>query len=244
MKKNLIILLLTLGIGTQAQENAQDPITFVAPHYAFHLPGWDLADQYGMFSSLGLEGLRITSSNLIYGLSFDFIAGGTIKDTNLLAHLTDDKGYVITSEGTIGEVLLFQRGYNAQFKAGYFFPLSAPSSGLVALGGLGFTQYKTKIDVDNDNIPALNEDYKKMYDHLSNGLSTSGFLGYLHISEKNRAHFYAGIELNRAFAYNRRDYNYDVGGANPNLRNDFSTAFKIGWLIPISKRTTTEYYYY
>lgn len=243
MKKILFLLLLT-ATGVQAQEHTQDPITFVAPHYAFHLPGWDLAEQYGAFSSMGLEALRISSSNLIYGLGFEFIAGGTIKDSKLLEHLTDERGYLLTEEGTVGGVLLFQRGYNAQFKGGYFLPISTPSSGVVALGGLGFTQYKIKIDVDNDNIPALNNDYKKMYDQLSNGLSTSGFLGYLHISEKNRAHFYAGIALNRAFAYNRRSYNYNTNGAQPNLRNDFSTAFKIGWLIPISKRATSEYYYY
>ena len=244
MMRNILVLLAFLIGNAQAQENTKDPIIFLAPHYNFHIPSWDLAKQYGMFSSIGLEVLRINSSNLVYGIGVDFIAGGTIKDTNLLSHLEDERGYIITEDGEVAEILLYQRGYNLQLKGGYFKPLSSPSSGLLALGGIGFTQYKTKIDVRDDNVPALNIEHIKMYDHLTNGLSSSGFLGYLHISEKNRFHFYAGIELHRAFTYNRRSYNYSSNGAEKQLRNDFSTSLKIGWIIPISKRSTTQYYYY
>ena len=104
-------------------------------------------------------------------------------------------------------------------------------------------QHKIRIQVETNNVPNLEDEYLKMYDGLSNGLSASLFIGWMHMSDKGKGHFYAGLDLNNGFTQNRRNYNYNVNGPITKLRNDLLIGLKLGWVIPISKRTNQEFYY-
>ena len=66
-----------------------------------------------------------------------------------------------------------------------------------------------------------------MYDGLSNGLSASLFIGWMHMSEKDKGHFYTGLDLTNGFTQNRRSYNYNVDGPITKPRNDFLMGLKI-----------------
>ena len=83
-----------------------------------------------------------------------------------------------------------------------------------------------------------------MYDQLASGLSVSAFMGYLSISKRSGIHFYVGMEWMRAFTYNQRSYNHLVGGPINKMRNDSVLGFKFGLIVPISKRSTKEFYYF
>jgi hypothetical protein len=229
-------------VGIQAQE--QDPLTFLSPNYAFQIPAWDMAESYGSNSAIGADFIHLNKNNIALGFSGQFLFGSNVDDTLMLESLMDDRGNIIGEDGEIASITLYERGFHFQLRGGYFLPLKGNSSGLLALGGIGFLQHKTRIQVETAPVPQLTGEYLKMYDQLSNGLSTSGFLGWMHVSEENRMHFYAGLELSRAFTQNRRSYNVAFDGPNETLRNDFLTSFKLGWIIPLSKRSTQEYYYY
>ena len=223
MNKSVFILIFFCINSLFAQSN--DPVTIINPHYSLQQAALDMADKYGMSSGLGLDFIQITSNNFVWGVGTQFIFGSNIKDSTLLDHLMDE------------------RGYHFSLKGGYFHPIIDNTKGLIALCGLGFIQHKTRIQVETNNVPNLEDDYLKMYDGLSNGLSASLFFGWMHMSEKGKGHFYAGFDLTNGFTQNRRSYNYNVDGPITTPRNDLLMGLKLGWVIPISKRSNQEFYY-
>ena len=241
MNKSVFILIFFCINTLFAQSN--DPATIINPHYSLQQAALDMADKYGMSSGLGLDFIQITSNNFVWGVGTQFIFGSNIKDSTLLDHLMDDRGNIFGKNGEISSITLFERGYHFSLKGGYFHPIIDNTKGLIALCGLGFIQHKTRIQVETNNVPNLEDDYLKMYDGLSNGLSASLFFGWMHMSEKGKGHFYAGFDLTNGFTQNRRSYNYNVDGPITTPRNDLLMGLKLGWLIPISKRSNQEFYY-
>ena len=241
MKKSIFILIYLCINSLFAQSN--DPVTIINPHYSLQQSGLDLADDYGMSSGLGLDFMQITSNNFIWGVGTQFIFGSDIKDTTILDHLMDDRGNIFGNNGEISSITLYERGYHFSLKGGYFYPFINNTKGFIALGGLGFLQHKTRIQVETSNVPNLEDDYLKMYDGLSNGLSASLFVGWLQMNEKGKGNFYAGFDFTNGFTQNRRTYNYNVNGPITTPRNDLLIGLKLGWVIPISKRSNQEFYY-
>ena len=239
----LLILLTTLKINAQS-EDTNGKVVFISPFYELQFPFADMKADFGVNSNLGLELSLINDNNIYLSISGSFLFGSQVKDTTILDHLMDDNNNIIDKNGQIAEILLNQRGYNTKLKLGYLYPIIHENSGLLANGSIGFHQHKINIDVKNSTVPQLGAEHKKMYDQLASGLSTSVFMGYLSISKKSGIHFYAGMELMRAFSYNQRSYNHIVGGPINEIRNDSFMGFKFGWIVPISKRSTKEFYYF
>ena len=241
MKKRILVLICLCINSLFAQSN--DPVTIINPHFSLQQSVLDMADNYGMSSGLGLDFMQISRNNFVYGVGTQFIFGSDIKDTTLLDHLMDDRENIFGENGEISSITLFERGYHFALKLGYFRPIIDNFKGPIALFGLGFIQHKTRIQVETNNVPNLEDDYLKMYDALTNGLSASLFVGWMHMSEKGKGHFYAGFDVANGFTQNRRSYNYNVNGPITTRRNDLLMGFKLGWVIPISKRSNQEFYY-
>ena len=239
----LLILLTTLQIYAQS-EDTKEKVVFISPFYELQFPLADMKTDFGANSNLGLELSLINDNNIYLSLSGSFLFGSQVKDTTILDHLMDDNYNIIDENGQIAEILLNERGFNTNLKLGYLYPIMHENSGLLAYGSIGFHQHKIRIDVKNSTVPQLDTEHKKLYDQLASGLSTSAFMGYLSISKKSGIHFYAGMELMRAFSYNQRSYNHIVGGPIDEMRNDSFMGFKFGWIVPISKRSTKEFYYF
>jgi len=239
----LISIILTIGALAQEKDNPQH-IVFISPNYELQFPFGDMKKDFGVNSNLGLEISIITNKNLYLSFNSSFIFGTNIKDSTLLNHLMDDNFNIIDQNGQISDILLHERGFNTNLKVGYLWPILHQKSGLLGYGTFGFHQHKIRIDVKNQSVPQLNDENKKMYDQLTSGLSTSTFLGYLNISKKNGIHFYTGLEWSRAFTKNQRSFNYIAQGPIDKLRNDSFLGLKFGWIIPISKRSTQEYFYF
>ena len=239
----LLILFTSLHIYAQS-EDTKEKVVYISPFYVLLSPLADMKADFGANSNLGLELSLITENNIYLSLSGSFLFGNQVKDTTILDHLMDDNYNIIDENGQIAEILLSERGFNTNLKLGYLYPILHENSGLLAYGSIGFHQHKISIDVKNSNVPQLDTEHKKMYDQLASGLSTSVFMGYLSISKKSGIHFYAGMELMRAFSYNQRSYNHIVGGPINAMRNDSFMGFKFGWIVPISKRSTKEFYYF
>jgi hypothetical protein len=117
------------------------------------------------------------------------------------------------------------------------------NSGIWVSGGLGFMAHKIRIESLYDVVSQLEGDYRKGYDKLSMGFSTRQFVGYLFQSNYRLIRFYGGFEFVQGFTMNMRNYNFDTGGPETDLRFDLLNSFKVGWIIPISQRTRGEFYY-
>lgn len=239
----LFILLTTLKIHAQS-EDTKGKVVFISPFYELQFPFADMKADFGVNSNLGLELSLINDNNIYLSMSGSFLFGSQVKDTTILDHLMDDNNNIIDKNGQIAEILLNLRGYNTKLKLGYLYPIIHENSGLLANSSIGFHQHKIHIDVKNSTVPQLGTEHKKMYDQLASGLSVSAFMGYLNISKKSGIHFYAGMEWMRAFTYNQRSYNHLVGGPIEKMRNDSFLGFKFGWIVPVSKRSTKEFYYF
>tara|TARA_B100000963_G_scaffold75518_1_gene63671 strand:- start:2154 stop:2891 length:738 start_codon:yes stop_codon:yes gene_type:complete len=245
MRLSFALLTLFIAINIYAQsDKTKSKIIFIAPIYELQFPLADMKTDFGINSNLGLELSLINDNNIYLSMSGSFLFGSRVKDTTILDHLMDNNYNIIDNNGQIAEILLNQRGFNTSLKLGYLYPIIHENSGLLAYGSIGFHQHKIHIDVKNSAVPQLSTEHKKMYDQLASGLSTSAFMGYFSISKRSGIHFYAGMELMRAFSYNQRSYNHLVGGPIEKMRNDSFLGFKFGWIVPISKRSTKEFYYF
>ena len=239
----LLTLFIAMQIYAQSDET-KSKITFIAPLYELQFPIADMKTDFGANSNLGLELSLINDNNIYLSMSGSFLFGSRVKDTTILDHLMDNNYNIIDNNGQIAEILLNQRGFNTNLKLGYHYPIIHENSGLLVYASIGFHQHKINIDVKNSNVPQLDTENKKMYDQLAAGMSTSAFMGYINISKKSGIHFYTGFELMRAFSYNQRTYNHIVGGPIEKMRNDSFLGFKFGWIVPISKRSTRDFYYF
>lgn len=229
---------------SQEKEIHKESVFYIAPTYQYQVALNDFKEDYGNASSVGMDITYIFENNIFLSSSSSFSFSKNVNDTTILDHLMDDNRNIIDQNGQYADVLLQYRGWDTKLCLGYIFPILEQTSGILSYASLGFHQNKTRIDVRNGTVPQLNEDYKKMYDQLRDGLSSSLFVGYLHKKVDKKIHFYAGMEYTIALSKNRRSYNYKHQGPYDKKYLDGFLNFKFGWIIPISKRSTREFYYF
>ncbi|MBL7890982.1 MAG: hypothetical protein JNL63_00015 [Bacteroidia bacterium] len=248
MAISFALILLTLEFS--AQINLKDS-SVVAPmicsSYSFQIPGADMAKRFGVNSAVGLQFLLKSKKNWIYGIGGDFMFGNTVNENGILDSIKTSDGFLIAVNGKLVDSRLLERGFSAGFKFGKLFPVFAPNrnSGIVAIAGIGFIQHKIRIELidgTNEITPQLNDEMKKGYDRLTNGISLSQSLGYLHLSNNRITNFYAGIEITEGFTKNRRSFDYDLMKKDERLRTDLLYGIRIGWILPLYKRAPKEFY--
>lgn len=251
-KRGIAFLLVFILISLQyfAQINLKDS-SVVAPmvcsSYSAQFPGADLAKRFGFNSSAGLQFLLKTKKNWIFGASGDFIFGNQVRENGILDSIKTSDGFLIASDGKLVDTHLSERGFSTFLKFGKLFPLWGPNnnSGIVAIGGIGFIEHHIRIELvdgSSKSTPQLNDEMKKGYDRLSNGLAFTQSVGYLFLSNNRITNFFAGIEINEAFTKNKRDFNYDLMKKDDQLRTDLLFGIRIGWILPLYKRGPKEFY--
>lgn len=216
-------------------------------NYSFHVPGGDMAERFGMSSTIGLGVSYKTKSNWTLGVEYNYIFGGTLKDSsNMLSGIMTESGYVINSYGEYGTILLSERGFYTGIKAGKLIPVAGPNknSGIIFNVGAGLLQHHIRIENKDNNTPSVLGDYKKGYDKLTNGLSAREFIGYQFLDNKGLINFYVGFEFYQAWTMCRRDYNFDTMQRDNTKRNDYLMGIRAGWILPIYKKAPNSYYYY
>lgn len=232
-----------------AQVNVKDSLIFaplISVSYAFQIPGGDLKNSFGVNSAVGGSFFLKDKHNFLYGFSGEFLFGNRIKYDDVLNEVTTSRGYVINNEGLYADVRLFQRGYSFLFHFGKQFSILAPNpnSGFyVSLGG-GFLQHKIKVDVVNDDVPQLRDEYLHGYDRLTNGVAIAQTIGYRLLSNSRLTNLYLEFQVLEGFTKNRRSYNIDLMGVDDQQRLDLLMSFRFGWSIPLYKKVPREYYFY
>jgi hypothetical protein len=244
-----LILIFALSTFTGwSQRNLKDSsvaTVVFAPHYKFNLTGGDLNKLWGFNHQVGLDvGVKL-KNNLYLGLDGGFIFGNQLKDSSMFNNVYTSNGTITGFAGNPAIVLFMMRGMSTHFDLGFVWNKfgTNPNSGLWLKFGGGYMMHKIRIESQLDDVPQLEGEYRKGYDRLTMGFSTKQFIGYLHQTDSRFLNFYAGLEFVQGFNKNVRTYNFDLGGPDDELKFDMLYSVKVGWLIPIYKRTTQEFYF-
>lgn len=232
-----------------AQVNVRDsainaPMFYIT--YAYQINDGDIAKRFRNNSSIG-GGFQIKiKKNWLFGGEYNYLFGGKVKDeASILSMISTSDGYIIGSNGEYAQVNFVQAGFYMSIKVGKIIPVLSPNpnSGIMVSLQPGFLQHRIKINNPNNTAPQLSGDYKKGYDEMANGFSVTEFLGYLYMGNKRIYSFYAGFECTQAFTKFRRAFNFNTISRDTGQKYDYFYSFRVGWLIPLYKRTPVGYYY-
>ncbi len=232
-----------LSLTSVAQKNKQSAITF---GYTHQLPVGQLAERFGDNSYIGFSYLKERENNFFYGIEGGYLFSNNIKDTSIFDNITTSNGAIIGADGRYSNINLMQRGFDAHAFIGHAYHLKENSlSGLYLSAGMGFLQHQIFIDTKNQNIPQLNEEYKKGYDLLTNGISTKYEISYKHYSPNGRFQMYAGMNMTIAYTKNKRPFLFDKSEYTPNTGSwDNLIGINMGVIIPIQRKNKEEFHYY
>ncbi len=244
----LSILFVLISFSGFSQRNLKDSTIsqmIIGVNYKFNMTGADMYERWGFNSAIGLDVNYKFKNNLSLGVDGSFHFGNRLKDTTIFESITNSYGAVTALSGEPADILFGLRGVNANAKIGYVFNGLGhnPNSGLwVTIGG-GFLMHHIKIESIYDVVPQLEGDYRKGYDKLTFGFSSSQFIGYLYQADRRFTNFYFGLEITEGFTKNIRTYNFDSGGPEYTPRLDILYGVKLGWMVPIYKRQPKAYYF-
>ncbi len=247
----LIFLAFLLMPGfTRAQVNVKDSalqVSIIYPTYAFSMPGGDMADRFGFSHQIGAGYMFKGKNGWSIAFEGNFIFRDGIKNPgSILSGIMTSDGFIIDEGGVFANVMLLERGFSLWAKVGKLFPVTGPNpnSGiLVQLGG-GMLQHKIRIEVPSNSAPQLKGDYKKGYDHLCNGPAVSQFIGYQYLGNTRKVNFFAGLEFTEAYTQSRRSYYFNDMMRPDEKRFDLLGSIKVGWFLPLYKKTSQKFYYY
>ncbi|MCQ2326747.1 MAG: hypothetical protein MJZ71_04220 [Bacteroidales bacterium] len=272
MKKNIKIislafcLLLTLSCfaqnidkGISLDKNKDSKIvgkdtTITTPFFA-GVVGWtfpygEMGNRYDSFFNIDANLGWKTKNNWLFMLDFCFQFGNNnIKqfDQILATLITDDTNpFIIGEDGTDAGVVGYNRNLSLSFGVGRIIPLwfSNPNSGLMLTLNAGFIQHQIIYQYTMSTVPALEDDYAYGYDRQMRGPMASIFLGYMNLSKKTYANWYAGVQFNSAWTKMTRDYQFDLMSGDDKLYTDYMLTLKVGWMIPFFGRSADKIYFF
>ena len=248
--KYLLFLIYTIAAYSVSAQNVRDTsinISMVSFHYSFHNPGGDMADRFGVSSTVGGDFVFKTQNGFLFGLDYSFIFGEKVLNKESYFHgIQNSKGYVIDGNGMLAETYIYERGFNAAVILGKQFNIwnLNPNSGPFVQLHAGYIQHYARIENPYKTAPQINGEYAKLYDRLTTGFSMTEFVGYRFMGNHRLWNFYAGFEFVQGFTQGRRSYNVDAMSAQNPRRIDLLSGVRIGWVVPLYGKTKQEFYYY
>lgn len=245
----LFIAFLFSALLSHGQANVRDSVInmpLVYGTYGFFGLGGDIADMYGPSSIIG-GGIGYKSKkNIYFGVEYNYLFGGKVKDGDvIIADILTSDGQIIGQGGEYAIFQYYQRGHIIWAQVGKIFPVLAhnPNSGLMLKLGLGFTQYRMDVSVQENSALQLRDDYKLGYDHLTRGVGLNQAIGYMFIGDSRIWNFYGGLDFSQSWSKNVRDVNFDTRVKDDSQHFDMYFGFKIAWVIPIYRSAPADFYY-
>lgn len=249
MGRPMLGIICFLGVSCRGytQVNILDPqvkaIVF-APAGSLHLPLGPLYRRTGLFYGIGGSVFFKNARHFYWELEGSFFTGNRIRERDALARLATHDGYIIAQDGGFADVRVLFRGWQGLAAAGKRILKLGPTPhcGVYIKGGLGWMGHKIRIEVQHNNVPALQGEYLKGYDRLRGGLSLTQEIGYIYFSRNKRITFRTGLQCSQTMARSLRGFNYDTGLADDVPYTDVFVAFKVAWLIAAYIRPAEVYY--
>ena len=163
----------------------------------------------------------------------------------ILSGITNNDGSITASDGYYANINFSRSGFSSNIFAGYAIHLNKTNlSGVYFSFGTGYINQKIQIDTKNENIPQLNEEYKKGYDSANDGIFGKLSINYKYYSKKGGIQISTG--LFNSFARTKRLNSYLFNENNNDDSFHFGSAFgfNFGLIIPVSKINQEEFHYY
>jgi hypothetical protein len=250
IKRGLGIFIIVIAcLRLDAQSDVRDTtIAAFIPQltYAFQFPGGDVAERYGINSTIGGGLFYKTRKNLVFSWDVNFIFGNQVKNADTILRMVETQsGHIIDGNGTYALYALYERGYSINFRVGKILKVlqANPNSGLFLMGGVGYLTHRMRIDNQDETAPQISGDYAKGYDRLTGGLNLNQFIGYFYMGRSRVANFTAGFEFYQAFTTSQRDYIFDLMEKDDSSYVDLFFGIRLTWMIPVYRRTPDPYYY-
>lgn len=248
MSKTLILVLSGVFFcASQEIVNKNNSRTFLfSLNHSLQVPAGDLSKRFGNSSNISSSLMYKTNKDMFLSFEFGFNFGSNVKENNIFESIDGNNGYLISQNGEIPTIRLFQRGGTADISVGKFLKFNSKKNycGFLMLFGVGYIYHKIFIETLTVQLPQLDDELIKGYDRLSGGPMAKQFLGYLHVSKKNNIRFKIGLETIQGFTKSLRRYNYNSQSFDNEKRHDLIFGIKTGFVIPISQRTSEKYYIY
>lgn len=247
MRVFLLIIVVLYSVPSRAQSDIRDSsllITSVRASYAAQIPAGLLSERFGWNSNLGIHSDVKFKNNFLVGVEGNFLFGNKVVE-DPIAHLRTESGDIIAQDGTFATVLLYERGFAANVYGGYVWRVlnPNPNSGILFKVGVGFLQHKIRIEHNQDKVVALEGDYLKGYDRLTNGINVNQFIGYQYLSNSRLLNFFGGFEFYQGFTKSRRSWDTDLLKQDTKNRVDQLMGFRLGWMVLLYKRAPKQFYY-
>lgn len=189
-----------------------------------------------------------TKANWTFDIAANYMFGGNLRDTSYAFlgslyqnHIIyDGNGFAANGVSMEGRAWFFGAG------AGKIFPVNRwKNSGIWVKFHLGYFGHMIRISDFDNQVPQLNGNYRKGYDHLSAGFAMNQFIGYLFIQKNRVLSFYGGLEFYEIWTKPSRNYIFNEG-PTAGIKNRFSglIGLRVGWNIPFyEKKSVTTFYY-
>ncbi|HZV71720.1 MAG TPA: hypothetical protein VFG10_19355 [Saprospiraceae bacterium] len=238
----LLVIMASLAYG---QENTS--VKLLEFKYGFQAPMADMKTRFGGNSNLGISVQYASlSRTTFFGVEGIFFFGSTVKE-DILANLKTFDGLILGIQGEAGDIGLKERGFYAGLDAGKIFKTTKVENnltGIRALIGIGLLQHKIRVQDNFNNIPALDNQYLKGYDRLTNGPALHLSLGYQYENPNNNFHFNIMGDVYGGQTSSRRDYDNLTGAYLDKKRTDILAGLTISYIVSISKTDKADHIYY
>jgi hypothetical protein len=229
----------------EAEHPASRKAVLVGVNGTFDMPGADMAKRFGPGYRVGVSGHFKSQKGWLFGGKLDFLNGNSIREDSMFYGVSNEEQSFINQDGQRLFVERFRRGFMLGAEVGRLFTLkpTVPDAGILVMTGFGFMQHRVLIKDKSESIVALSGDYRKGYDRLVNGLYLEQYLGYLYMSNSGLVNFHIGLDFVAGFTQGRRDFLYDVRRPGTDKRLDLMFGVRGGWILPIFKRKSEDYFF-
>ena len=239
------------------------PVAMFQVTYAFHIPGLDTKEMYGVSNNVGGGFTYKTESNWLFSANGNFIFGSKLKGDRVEIFgegITTDMGEIIGGSGNYSTFEVNQRGFLFQAEAGKLFPFGPnPNCGFFVQAGLGYLRNRIRVDYQQTllNTPyQVDGDYQYGYDRMRGGPAVHLEAGYLLLNDTRLLNASIALEVTYARTRSLREYDFrvftnpetgvmePVGYIDPNKRfNDLYYGIRVTWNIPTYERQPDDFYY-
>lgn len=175
------------------------------------------------------------SRNIVLELGGHILLGDYNDYQDLIKGLNSDSGFPIDQNGLLVEINTQFFGYalyGGLAKIWNIWPRN-PNSGIIVGIESGFIQHKINYVFGGQDFPALQGEYVKGYDRLSNGFYLAEKLGIRYYSLRNYLSFEIGFRLFQGFTQNRRSWDMVEMRKIDEPRTDMQIGAYASLIIPI-----------
>jgi hypothetical protein len=254
MKKYFILVTITLinlsvfgqryRYGRAEYKDSCYHLLIVGVHVEGDLPYGDMGKRYGGNMNVGLPLIYKTQKNIVFGMEGNYFFGGNLKE-NPLSFMYNSNSSITDANGYPGSVRLNERGFTLYGVIGGVINKLGKNknSGLLLYAGFGYMQHQIHLADIGRSLPQINGDMKKGYDRLTGGFAMEQFIGYMFLAKNRLLNIYSGFTFQEGFTTGLRGYQYDTMQPDNKKRKDILIGIRLGWMLPLYKKTPKEFYY-